>query len=149
MGRIEPLETGVGYLATYARMILVFQDLNQLRRTYPKADSMIANASCKVAFGVNDVGSASDLADAIGKTTVISRDGHEVSRYLLDPAEVMRLSSKKSIIFFSGAVTYPVLARKVRYFKVWRWRGKWDRWRPMAAKLILFPRRPFDHDRAA
>jgi type IV secretion system protein VirD4 len=140
MGRIEPLETGVGYLATYARLILVFQDLNQLRRTYPKADSMIANANCKVAFGVNDVASAKDLADSIGKTTIRNRDGSEVSRYLLDPAEVTRLSSKKSIIFFSGAVTYPVLARKVRYFKVWRWRGLWDRWRRPTAKVLPFRR---------
>lgn len=58
MGRIEPLETGVGYLAAYARLILVFQDLNQLRRTYPKAESMAANAGCKVAFGVNDTETA-------------------------------------------------------------------------------------------
>ncbi|MDV4159324.1 type IV secretory system conjugative DNA transfer family protein [Rhizobium brockwellii] len=140
MGRIEPLETGVGYLASYARMILVFQDLNQLRRTYPKADSIIANANCKVAFGVNDVASAKDLADAIGKTTVVNRDGTEVSRYLLDPAEVTRLSPRKSIIFFSGAVRFPVLARKVRYFKVWRWRGKWDRWRTRSANVVPFPR---------
>ncbi|TBG08423.1 type IV secretory system conjugative DNA transfer family protein [Rhizobium leguminosarum] len=149
MGRIEPLETGVGYLASYARMILVFQDLNQLRRTYPKADSIIANANCKVAFGVNDVASAKDLADAIGKTTVFNRDGTEVSRYLLDPAEVTRLSPRKAVIFFSGAVKFPVLAGKVRYFKVWRWRGKWDRWRPRAAKVIPLLRPSSSHDRAA
>ncbi|TBC53776.1 type IV secretory system conjugative DNA transfer family protein [Rhizobium leguminosarum] len=142
MGRIEPLETGVGYLASYARLILVFQDLNQLRRTYPKADSMIANANCKVAFGVNDVASARDLADAIGKTTVTNRDGTEVSRYLLDPAEITRLSSKKSIIFFSGAVKFPVLARKVRYFKIRRWRRRWDRWRRQSAHIIPFGRPP-------
>ncbi|WP_165807548.1 type IV secretory system conjugative DNA transfer family protein [Rhizobium rhizogenes] len=138
MGRIEPLETGVGYLATYARMILVFQDLNQLRRTYPKADSMIANANCKVAFGVNDVASARDLADAIGKTTVINADGSEVGRYLLDPSEVTRLSPKKSIIFFSGAVTYPILANKIRYFKVRRWRRRYDAWRRPSAKVVQF-----------
>jgi type IV secretion system protein VirD4 len=151
MGRIEPLETGVGYLATYARMILVFQDLNQLRRTYPKADSMIANANCKVAFGVNDIESATTLAESIGKTTFHNRDGGEVSRYLLDPAEVMRLSTKKSIVFFSGAVRFPVLAGKVQYFKVWRWkfpRRCWDRWRPQA-KVIPLSRPPMHQDRAA
>lgn len=151
MGRIEPLETGVGYLATYARMILVFQDLNQLRRTYPKADSIIANANCKVAFGVNDIESANTLAESIGKTTYRNRDGNEVSRYLLDPAEVMRLSTKKSIIFFSGAVRFPVLANKVQYFKIWRWKFPqrcWDRWRPQA-KVIPIHQHQSHQDRAA
>lgn len=149
LGRIEPLETGVGYLAAYARLILVFQDLNQLRRTYPKADSIISNANCKVAFGVNDVASARDLAESVGRTTVRNQDGTEVSRYLLDASEITRLSPKKSIIFFSGSVTYPVLARKVRYFKVWRWRGRYDQWRSRSAKILPFRRPSPSQDQAA
>lgn len=169
MGRIEPLETGVGYLATYARMILVFQDLDQLKRTYEKATSMIANAGCKIAFGVNDIDTARMLAESIGQTTVTSHSAgqsqrstdvferqhnqgaNEAGRFLLDPSEIMRLSRKKALIFFNGPVRHPVLAKKIQYFKVWRWRGMWDRWRADSAKVISFspPPPPKDVDRAA
>lgn len=169
MGRIEPLETGVGYLATYARMLLVFQDLDQLKRTYQKSTSMIANAGCKIAFGVNDIETARMLAESIGQTTVTSHSAgqsqrstdmferqhnqgaNEAGRYLLDPSEIMRLSRKKALIFFNGSVRHPVLATKIRYFKVWRWRGMWDRWRSTPAKVVAFspPPPPKDLDRAA
>jgi type IV secretion system protein VirD4 len=167
MGRIEPLETGVGYLATYARMILVFQDLDQLKRTYPKATSMIANAGCKVAFGVNDIETAKMLAESIGQTTVTSHSAgqshrnseiferqrnqgaSEAGRFLIDPSEIMRLSRSKALIFFNGAVRHPILAGKVRYFKVRRWRGKWDKWRQGSARIIPFPLQRNDHDQAA
>ena len=165
LGRLEPLETGVGYLATYARLLLVFQDLDQLRRTYPKSQSMLANAGCKIAFGVNDPETARMLADSIGHTTVRGRSTgqsgsaddlvyqhsnkgrSESGRYLRDPAEIMRESRKKSLIFFNGTVRYPVLAGKVRYYKERRWKGHWDRWRqieeePTPATVIPFPALP-------
>ncbi|MGF0540752.1 type IV secretory system conjugative DNA transfer family protein [Agrobacterium sp. ES01] len=167
MGRIEPLETGVGYLATYARMILVFQDLDQLKRTYEKSTSMIANAGCKIAFGVNDIETARMLADSIGQTTVTSHSAgqsqrstdmferqrnqgaNEAGRFLIDPSEIMRLSRKKALIFFNGPVRHPVLARKIQYFKVWRWRGMWDQWRPRSAKIVPLLTPPKNVDRAA
>ena len=37
LGYLEPLEDGMGYLAAYARAMLIFQDLGQLEATYPKA----------------------------------------------------------------------------------------------------------------
>ena len=157
MGRIEPLETGVGYLATYARLVLVFQDLNQLRRIYPKAESIAANAGCKIAFGVNDVETARTLAETLGHRTTESRSigqsqrsgapadtqwnrgASEASRYLLDPSEIMRLPRNRTIILFNGAVRFPVLARKIRYYKILRWRGRWDRWRRSPQVLPLPP----------
>ena len=165
LGRLEPLETGVGYLATYARLLLVFQDLDQLERTYPKARSIIANATVKVAFGVNDIATAKMLSETIGKATTQShsqgksqrsidlfqretnRGQSETGRYLLDPSEVMRLPRDQAMIFFNGAVVHPILASKVQYFKVWRWWRRWDQWRSQSAKPV--PRReapplPFD-----
>ncbi len=167
MGRIEPLETGVGYLASYARLVLVFQDLDQLKRTYPKATSMIANAGCKVAFNVNDLDTAKMLAESIGQATVRSHSAgqsqqaselfarqrnagaSEAGRFLIDPSEIMRLSRRKALIFFNGSVRHPVLARKVQYFKVWRWRGMWDTWRGGSAKVMPFPKQSNNVDRAA
>jgi type IV secretion system protein VirD4 len=147
MGRVEQLETGVGYLAGYARMVMVFQDLNQLRRTYPKAESIIANAGCRVAFSVNDLATAKMLADEIGHTTRLSHsqgasqrntdliqaqlnEGRaETSRYLLDPSEILRLPRDQALVFFNGAVRHPVLAEKIVYFREAHWRGRFDSWR--------------------
>lgn len=155
MGRIEPLETGVGYLATYARMIMVFQDLDQLERTYPKARSIVANAGCQVTFGVNDVQTARMLSDTLGPRTTASHSmgqsqrsltpgdtqwNHGVSeagRALLDLSEIMRLPSDQAIVRFSGLVRYPVLCRKVRYYTERRWKGQWLRWRG-SARVVPF-----------
>lgn len=158
LGRLEPLETGVGYLASYARLVLVFQDLDQIERTYPKARSMIANATIRVAFGVNDLATATTIASSIGRMTIMSRSigqsqqngdlfqrqlnqgRAETGRHLLDPSEVLRLPRNKALIFSGGKVAYPILAKKVRYYRVWRWRGRWDRWRdqrPAPAQALL------------
>jgi type IV secretion system protein VirD4 len=149
LGRMEVLEEAASYLGTYARMVLVYQDLDQLERTSPKARSIIANASVKVAFGVSDLATAKMLADMIGFMTVRSRsDGaskrnqdfltnqsnngtSEGQRYLIDPSEILRLDRNRSIIFFNAPVRLqaPLKAYKVRYFEERRWRGQWDRWR--------------------
>ena len=157
MGRIEPLETGIGYLASYARLLLVFQDLDQLERTYPKARSMVANAACQIAFNVNDISTAKMLADSIGQRTITSHSAgqsrhhtnlidhqrnenmSEASRYLIDPSELMRLHPSRSIVFMKGAVRHPIRARKIRYHRNWRWRARWDTWRPARGEVVPFP----------
>jgi type IV secretion system protein VirD4 len=163
LGRIEPLETGVGYLATYARLLFVFQDLDQLNRTYPKARSIMANAGVKIAFGINDVETARMLSDTLGPVTTASRSTgesfrsldpaaaqrsqgtSEAGRALLDLSEILRLPRDRAIILFNGPVRFPVLARKVRYFKERRWRGQWDRWRSQAQVVELRPKEQRDN----
>lgn len=158
LGRIEPLETGVGYLGTYARLLLVFQDMDQLTAIYPKAGSMLANAGCRIFFGISENKTAKMLADAIGHRTVASHStgqsqhntellthqvnsgASEASRYLIDPSELTRLQSDRCIVFMSDDVRHPILARKVRYWKVGGWRGRWDRWRPQRGNVV--PIRP-------
>jgi type IV secretion system protein VirD4 len=147
LGRIQPIEDGVGYLAAYMNMIMVWQDLDQLERTYSRARSIIANAGCKVAFNVSDIQTARMLADSIGHTTILSHSAgrsqtnvdlmrhnlsegvSEAARYLLDPAEIMRLPDRRALILMPRQVTYPILATKVRYWLERCWRGLWDTWR--------------------
>ncbi|WFU79405.1 type IV secretory system conjugative DNA transfer family protein [Bradyrhizobium sp. CIAT3101] len=147
LGRLQPIEDGVGFLATYMRMIMVWQDLDQLQRTYSRARSIIANAGCKVAFNVSDIETARMLADSIGYTTTLSRSAgrshsdadsrrgntsegvSEAARYLVDPAEIMRLADRHAIILMPRLLPYPILARKVRYWLESRWRDLWDSWR--------------------
>lgn len=147
LGRLQPIEDGVGYLATYMSMIMVWQDLDQLEHTYPKARSIIANAAAKVAFNVNDIETARMLSASIGETTILSRSAgqsqanidlmrhqssegvSETGRYLLDPSEIMRLPSSKALILMPRQVRHPILATKVSYWKEACWRGTWDVWR--------------------
>lgn len=147
LGRLQPIEDGVGFLATYMNMIMVWQDLDQLERTYSRARSIIANAGCKVAFNVSDIDTARMLADSIGHTTTLSRSAgesqsdidvrrrqssqgvSEAARYLLDPAEIMRLADNCALILMPRQLPYPILARKVRYWAERRWHGLWDHWR--------------------
>lgn len=146
LGRLQPLEEGIGYLAAYVRMILVWQDLDQLERTYPRARSMIANAGCKVAFNVSDIDTARMLADQIGYTTTLSHSAgasqsnvelmphnlskgvSEAARYLIDPAEIMRMPDRLCLVIMPRQVRYPVLGQKIRYWREGCWRGGWDQW---------------------
>ena len=154
LGRLQPIEDGVGYLAAYMKMIMVWQDLDQLQRTYRRARSIIANAGCKVAFNVSDIETARMLADHIGFTTIMSRSAglshtngdlmrhnlsegvSEAARYLIDPAEIMRLPDNRALVLMSRQVTYPILAFKIRYWLERQWRGRWDRWQTEIAESL-------------
>lgn len=156
LGRLDALEKGMGLLREYAHTVLVWQDLGQLRATYgERARTFMAAAGCQVTFGVSDIETARDLADTVGQTTVLSRsDGlsegnldliraqlqagrSESGRYLCDPSEIRRLPADRCLIFLQDQVAAPILARKVRYFEEWCWRGRWDRWRATATVTPL------------
>jgi type IV secretion system protein VirD4 len=149
LGRPEAQEKGLGYLREYARTMLVFQDLGQLKSRYGEASArtFMAAAGCQVAFGVSDAETAHEIAENIGRTTVLShsegdaqapddilRHRHqtgvsEAGRYLVDPAEIRRLPADKAVIFLQDQVRAPVPATKVRYFREARWKGRFDTWR--------------------
>jgi len=147
LGYLEMLASGLGYLRAYAQTLLVFQDLGQLKRIYGQhgARTFMAASGCQVAFNVNDNETARELADAIGMTTVLSKSqsgshaatallnereqmsASETRRYLLDPSEVRRLPAHKCLVLLSGLP--PLLARKLRHYRVRAWKGRWDMWR--------------------
>jgi type IV secretion system protein VirD4 len=145
LGYLEALASGLGYLRAYARTLLVFQDLGQLKRIYGEhgARSFIAASGCQVAFSVNDNDRARELAEGIGMATVLSHSEStselgtrqqsgrsEAGRFLLDASEVRRLPQSRCLIFMSGQI--PILARKVRHYRISAWRGRWDVWRDSA-----------------
>jgi len=150
LGRLEALENGLGYLRAYARILLVFQDIGQITRLYGEygARTFLAASSCQVAFNVHDNMTARELAEAIGMTTTLSHShgssqpstaflhhqlqaGHaESGRYLLDPAEIRRQPAHRCLVFLPDRVPMPIRGRKVRYYTIRRWQGRWDRWRP-------------------
>jgi type IV secretion system protein VirD4 len=156
LGYLEALASGLGYLRAYAQVLMVFQDLGQLKRIYGEhgARSFMSAAGCQVAFNVNDNDTARDLADSIGMTTVLSKgetastrkllrtpqsdSKSETRRYLMDPSEVRRIPSHRCIVLLSGLP--PLLARKVRHYLVGHWKDRWDTWRatvPVASPNLV------------
>ena len=148
IGRIPELESGAAYLACYARLMFVFQDFAQIERTYPKARSIIANASAIVAFGVKELETARNLSEMLGRRTTLSASAgtaqassallrHQVTegeaetgRYLLDPSEVLR---SDDVLIFADGLRFPVRARKLRYYDLRRYKGRFDAWRGFRA----------------
>ena len=70
---------------------------------------------------------------------------------LLDPAEIMRLPDHRVLILMPRQLAYPVLARKIRYWRERRWKSLWDRWRveapdpsPRPSAGELKPHQPLD-----
>ncbi|MBP0618273.1 type IV secretory system conjugative DNA transfer family protein [Jiella mangrovi] len=170
--RLDALANGMGFLREYARTILIFQDLGQLRGIYGEevARSFISASGAQVAFNVNDNLTAQELADAIGMTTVRARsDGRshantdlyrmqqqagqsEAGRYLKDASEVRRIKRNQALVFLS-TVKGPILATKVRYYRVFRWRDRYESWRSGSktsdANLVPIPRILPTHEREA
>lgn len=152
LGHLEPVETAAGYIAAYAKMVLVFQDLDQLEKTYPKARSIIANAGCLVAFGINDFQTAELLSRNLGHQTVTtSSSGHSqawdevvatrhnagqgsTGRALLDASEILRLPSHQCLVFMRDVVRHPILATKIRYWQERMFKGQFDAWRDADAQ---------------
>ena len=137
--------------------MIIFQDLGQLRATYRKWESLIANASCQVMFGVNDETTAELVSRMLGDRTVEVRSmgintgadtllAHhqnagtgESGRRLLQPSEILRLGSDNALVFLRGA-PHPILAKRVRYFTEPMFDGLTDAWRAgsrMAVPLML------------
>ena len=161
LGHIPELEEGMGHLRAYARAVIVFQDLGQLRATYRKWQSVLANASCKVFFGVNDCDTAELVSRMLGETTVeaptfglnLGADAvlshhqnvgvSQAGRRLMLPSEVLGMGPDQMLVFLRG-VRHPVLAERVRYFADRRFDGLWDRWRDgrQAPSALLIEHKP-------
>jgi type IV secretion system protein VirD4 len=151
LGYLEALASGLGYLRAYARTILVFQDLGQLKRIYGPhgARTFMAASGCQVALNVSDNETANELADSIGLATVMSRSygasqantdllrrqqqasATESRRHLLDASEIRRMSANRCLVFITGCL--PLLARKVRHYRVRAWAARWDPWRDLVS----------------
>ena len=59
----------------------------------------------------------------------------ESSYPLVDPAELLRLPRNRLVVFMRGrnAPRFPILAHKIDYRALWRFRGRWDVWRKRRA----------------
>lgn len=87
------------------RMWLIAQDLPQLKRTYPRRESMLGNCRTQIFFGVNDLETATYVSHRAGDKTTV----YEKTRPLVTPTELMGPTFvDKAIIFARG--TPPIQA---------------------------------------
>jgi type IV secretion system protein VirD4 len=145
LGYMENIEEGIGYLAGYGISLWVFiQDMSQLKASYDKWESFIANCAVRAAFGTNDLETAKTLSDMLGTTTITTKGSgsskdsgqllggnkstniSETSRQLMTPDEVMRLPYDSQLIFVQGQK--PIMADKIFYFSDPAFKGKFGKW---------------------
>ena len=151
LGYMKQIEDSVSLLRGYGLAFWVFiQDLSQLKGTYPKWQTFLAN-SAKSFFGTDDYDTAKYISDSLGKSTIefetentgknsgsgLSGGGGSMNRgkstgtsqqftgrHLLTPDEVMRLGPEKPIVLVKGE--YPYQLTRLNYLVDAEYVGKAD-----------------------
>ena len=143
LGKLDIFETALGFMAGYGlKAFLIVQDLEQLRKTYGREESLMANCHVRIAYAPNRIETAKVLSEMVGRTTVIQRRRSrnrgarggggvteslsETARPLLTPDECMRLAGLRQrrhgpprpgdmLIFLAGG--RPLYGRQWLYFR--------------------------------
>ena len=151
LGYMKQIEDAVSLLRGYGLAFWVFiQDLSQLKGTYPKWQTFLAN-SAKSFFGTDDYDTAKYISDSLGKATIefetentgknsgsgLSGGGGSMNRgkstgtsqqftgrELLTPDEVMRLGPEHPIVLVRGE--RPYLLDRLNYLADSEYAGLFD-----------------------
>lgn len=115
LGKIEELETGIGYYAAYGiKMLLVLQSLDQLFKIYGDKNGFLSNCTTQVFGCANDKVTSNYISNTCGRTAV--ETGEKIyGEPLVTTEEVQRLPNNKLIINKTGMK--PIFADKFIYFK--------------------------------
>lgn len=146
LGYLDVLAESAGLLRAYCTPVLIWQNMPQVRSVYGQgADAFLANASCRVFFGIADNDTAHQVSQICGQTQVEVRSAgtsqasdawlrenrsqgeSEGGYWLIDPSEVQRLGVDEVIVKMRH-VKYPIFTRRLDYRHVIRWAGRWDHW---------------------
>ena len=146
LGRLDVLAESAGLLRAYCTPVLIWQNMPQVRAVYgEEAGAFLANASCRVFFGIADQDTALQVSQACGQTPVRTRSSgvsqasdawlrenrsegeSEGGYWLIDPSEVQRLPITRAIVKMRH-VEYPILTRRADYRRRLSWTFRWDRW---------------------
>jgi len=115
LGKLEELETGIGYYAGYGiKMLIVLQSIDQLFRIYGEKNRFLPNCTIQVFGRVNDKATANYVSEICGKTE-IEMNNDIYSKNLITAKGAENLSDDKLIIKKTGLK--PILADKFIYFK--------------------------------
>jgi type IV secretion system protein VirD4 len=165
LGRLDPLVNAIGFLRTYCTPVLIWQNMLQVRAAYgPQAGEFLANASCRVYFGITDNETAFQVSQLCGQTGVRtqsqgisqasdawvkenrSQGENDGGYWLIDPSEAQRLPDTTCIVKMRH-VPFPMLTTRATYYRRLRWTGRYDRWvpdapAPVTAKEPVLPPAP-------
>ena len=115
LGKLEELETGIGYYAGYGiKMLIVLQSIDQLFIIYGEKNRFLPNCTIQVFGRANDKATANYVSEICGKTE-IEMNNDIYSKNLITAKEAENLSDDKLIIKKTGLK--PILADKFIYFK--------------------------------
>ena len=115
LGKIEELETGIGYYPAYGiKMLLVLQSLDQLFKIYGEKNKFIPNCTIQVFGRANDKVTSNYVSNTCGKVTVETEE-KIYGEPLITPEEVQTLPNNKLIINKTGMK--PIFADKFVYFE--------------------------------
>lgn len=131
LGHMPIVETAMGLMRGYGiKLWPILQDLPQLKHTYQKWESFVANAGCIQFFGVNDKETAEYASKLLGQETVSTTSqgtGHSsqgntssttlsyTGRALMMPDEVMRLPDWQMLLTLRAKP--PVLCVRPVYYE--------------------------------
>lgn len=158
LGRLDPLVNAIGFLRTYCTPVLIWQNVAQVRAVYGEQSAeFMANASCRVFFGITDNDTAWQISQMCGQTPIRtqsqgvsqpadawlkenrSQGENDGGYWLIDASEVQRLPDTTCIVKMRH-VPFPMLTTRVTYFRQLRWTGHYDRWTPDAPAPVLVQR---------
>ena len=109
LGYMSVIESAIAIArSSRIRLWLFVQDLAQLTRAYPKADSLLANARMKFFFKPNDLKTAQHLSDYLGEVT----DLFGQRTPLATPQELMGPDFKDEQIILASGV--PAIRSRLR-----------------------------------
>jgi len=146
LGRLDVFQESLAYIAGYGiKAYLIMQDIGFLLSTYTHDETIISNCHIRVAFAPNKIETAEWLSRMTGTTTIVkedvttsggrfgavlqnvSRTFHEVSRPLMTPDEISRMTSptkddEEKIIEPGELLTFvsghaPIKGTQTLYFK--------------------------------
>jgi len=138
LGRMEPIQNGLSYLAGYGvRLWLFAQDLGQIEGIYgrDKSRSILANCGCRVFLGTNDPETSKYVSDMCGTMTVPTQSSSKnqpnriaanagsesesislTGRPLMLPEEVEQLAAEgQQLVFIQGE--NPTLGDLIKYYE--------------------------------
>lgn len=168
-GKMEIIHKALSYMAGYGiKAYLIMQDISQLKSTYGKDESILANCHIRVIYTPNTLETAEWVSKMLGQTTIlkkqtttshktgsshksINRSVVEVGRPLMTPTEVMQLKASKEedgkvvepgelLVFTAGNA--PIKGTRLLYFRTEYFRKATEIDPPVAlAQPISVPKR--------
>ncbi len=141
--KMEIIQDGLAYVAGYGiKMMLICQDLRQLRDVYGENETIVAGCHIRIAYGPTDETTAQRLETMVGTTTVmedsenlsanrmgmsggsVSISRQKTSRPLMTVGEFMTLSMEDMVVFVAN--NQPIYGRKIKYDEVDQF-NEWSR----------------------